>query len=104
MLGGGRSFKKKKKRNERANSPTRSGSGSARDTGVSSLSAHRLRLSGIRSAGAQQTVGHLFCLFFQAEDGIRDKLVTGVQTCALPISWMLGAKHGAAAVTNADTP
>src|SRR6266404_310967 len=28
------------------------------------------------------------CLFFffQAEDGIRDKLVTGVQTCALPIS------------------
>ena len=26
--------------------------------------------------------------FFQAEDGIRDKLVTGVQTCALPISWV----------------
>src|SRR4029078_12181143 len=25
-------------------------------------------------------------LFCQAEDGIRDKLVTGVQTCALPIS------------------
>ena len=24
--------------------------------------------------------------FFQAEDGIRDRLVTGVQTCALPIS------------------
>src|SRR5687767_15938913 len=24
--------------------------------------------------------------FFQAEDGIRDKLMTGVQTCALPIS------------------
>src|SRR3990170_6201310 len=24
-------------------------------------------------------------LFFQAEDGIRDDLVTGVQTCALPI-------------------
>src|SRR5207247_5458731 len=24
-------------------------------------------------------------LFFQAEDGIRDPLVTGVQTCALPI-------------------
>src|SRR6266849_4804191 len=24
--------------------------------------------------------------FFQAEDGIRDPLVTGVQTCALPIS------------------
>src|ERR1041384_8669535 len=27
----------------------------------------------------------LCCFFFQAEDGIRDKLVTGVQTCALPI-------------------
>src|SRR5258708_30720418 len=28
-----------------------------------------------------------FLFFFQAEDGIRDDLVTGVQTCALPISW-----------------
>src|SRR6266404_6946126 len=27
----------------------------------------------------------LIFFFFQAEDGIRDKLVTGVQTCALPI-------------------
>src|SRR5438105_10223954 len=27
-----------------------------------------------------------FVFFFQAEDGIRDPLVTGVQTCALPIS------------------
>src|SRR5207237_8487289 len=26
------------------------------------------------------------CFFFQAEDGIRDSSVTGVQTCALPIS------------------
>src|SRR5256885_8575945 len=26
--------------------------------------------------------------FFQAEDGIRDYKVTGVQTCALPISWL----------------
>src|SRR3989441_12703300 len=39
--------------------------------------------------------------FFQAEDGIRDKLVTGVQTCALPIyerttgmHWQT-QKHGA---------
>src|SRR3989441_8171204 len=29
----------------------------------------------------------VFFFFFQAEDGIRDKLVTGVQTCALPISF-----------------
>src|SRR5437762_8730216 len=28
----------------------------------------------------------MFFFFFQAEDGIRDTSVTGVQTCALPIS------------------
>src|SRR5207248_5769168 len=28
----------------------------------------------------------IFYFFFQAEDGIRDRTVTGVQTCALPIS------------------
>src|SRR3989442_9605802 len=33
------------------------------------------------------TVRCVFCFFFfQAEDGIRDADVTGVQTCALPIS------------------
>src|SRR5699024_12152752 len=31
--------------------------------------------------------GHMMVIFFfQAEDGIRDRNVTGVQTCALPIS------------------
>src|SRR5258708_18506239 len=41
----------------------------------------------------------MFCcfFFFQAEDGIRDDLVTGVQTCALPIS------HGTAHVTLTDS-
>ena len=29
--------------------------------------------------------GRWSIFFFQAEDGIRDDLVTGVQTCALPI-------------------
>src|SRR2546422_6381581 len=29
---------------------------------------------------------YLIFFFFQAEDGIRDVAVTGVQTCALPIS------------------
>src|SRR2546427_7706982 len=46
-----------------------------------------------------------FFFFFQAEDGIRDLTVTGVQTCALPI-WCLaqpgpggrtGPGHGGAA-------
>src|SRR5205823_10416887 len=32
--------------------------------------------------------------FFQAEDGIRDKLVTGVQTCALPISMPRNTRRG----------
>ena len=30
-------------------------------------------------------VQDVFFFFFQAEDGIRDHCVTGVQTCALPI-------------------
>src|SRR2546425_6257562 len=48
-----------------------------------------------------------FFFFFQAEDGIRDKLVTGVQTCALPISGAMprmagpgGGKDAAARGTN----
>ena len=32
-----------------------------------------------------ETVLNSFHFFFQAEDGIRDTSVTGVQTCALPI-------------------
>src|SRR3954449_9470403 len=41
-----------------------------------------------RRLGRRCNVGSLlvFCVFFQAEDGIRDESVTGVQTCALPIS------------------
>src|SRR6266566_7621204 len=37
-----------------------------------------------------------FFFFFQAEDGIRDYKVTGVQTCALPISpsWEYGLAEG----------
>src|SRR5258708_37689583 len=45
--------------------------------------------------------------FFQAEDGIRDDLVTGVQTCALPIyAWFAGFQPTLAAVSwiGYDTP
>src|SRR2546421_9242806 len=35
----------------------------------------------------------LVFFFFQAEDGIRDLIVTGVQTCALPIFGFIGAKR-----------
>src|SRR5438874_7439320 len=37
----------------------------------------------------------IFCFFFQAEDGIRDLYVTGVQTCALPIyGFVFGTEWG----------
>src|SRR6266404_4203330 len=39
--------------------------------------------------------------FFQAEDGIRDKLVTGVQTCALPISSLARSSRLRASVRSA---
>src|SRR5256885_3510105 len=44
--------------------------------------------------------------FFQAEDGIRDYKVTGVQTCALPISHEVGWFHDhiEAGVTYANRP
>src|SRR2546421_8122346 len=43
------------------------------------------------SGGPTSTTLSPLCFFFQAEDGIRDLIVTGVQTCALPISVVLGA-------------
>ena len=36
----------------------------------------------------------LFFFFFQAEDGIRDSPVTGVQTCALPICTFISTFRG----------
>src|SRR6266496_4638825 len=42
----------------------------------------------------------VFFFFFQAEDGIRDLYVTGVQTCALPISVRRAAER---AVVGAST-
>src|SRR5438552_11836621 len=46
-------------------------------------------MQGIRSEGfgpsEEFSIPEATAFFFQAEDGIRDDLVTGVQTCALPI-------------------
>src|SRR5207249_7462380 len=46
--------------------------------------------------------------FFQAEDGIRDRNVTGVQTCALPISERPGpgrrGRHGRRLGLSLDPP
>src|SRR5256885_11333220 len=45
----------------------------------------RVRRAMIVAKDSQHLYG-LWYFFFQAEDGIRDYKVTGVQTCALPIS------------------
>src|SRR5438034_7035239 len=44
-----------------------------------------------------------FFFFFQAEDGIRDHCVTGVQTCALPISASCGAPRSRAGRASAGS-
>src|SRR5207244_10007533 len=48
------------------------------------VSSHTSRLHAPPRSSLQRRHGSLF--FFQAQDGIRDDLVTGLQTCALPIS------------------
>src|SRR5205085_7996813 len=42
--------------------------------------------------------------FFQAEDGIRDLTVTGVQTCALPILALPGARAPAPVCSRPEAP
>src|SRR5438105_3307556 len=49
------------------------------------------------------TMFTLALFFFQAEDGIRDPLVTGVQTCALPISPASDAAARTPARTDSST-
>src|SRR2546427_945226 len=45
---------------------------------------------------------YFFFFFFQAEDGIRDLTVTGVQTCALPI-WLCTRKMALAITASSST-
>src|SRR5689334_24189369 len=56
----------------------------AKDAG-SDERADRRSSEGVVEWGAVR--GQCLFFFFQAEDGIRDGTVTGVQTCALPISF-----------------
>src|SRR5256885_4211356 len=53
--------------------------------GVTVRIANHLDAEGGKPIGSGDAV-HRKVFFFQAEDGIRDYKVTGVQTCALPIS------------------
>src|SRR5256886_8477060 len=47
-------------------------------------------------------LGLCLFFFFQAEDGIRDLTVTGVQTCALPISLSAGPRIFAVAAPDTN--
>src|SRR5438874_2975185 len=59
----------------------------AANSGRSTTWTSRQLMSSAASAVAPATTWSFVLLFFfQAEDGIRDLYVTGVQTCALPIS------------------
>src|SRR5258708_23613874 len=64
----------------------------------------------MRRVGAKWTGEHRiviydrFFFFFQAEDGIRDDLVTGVQTCALPISWVYRSYRGVSRTNRIGRP
>src|SRR5699024_12096775 len=51
------------------------------------------RLSPLFSPSPRLSTSSVFFFFFQAEDGIRDRNVTGVQTCALPISAVLSCPN-----------
>src|SRR2546421_650286 len=66
---------------------------------------HKLELSpkSVHIMGSMERIcwqlrASVLIFFFQAEDGIRDLIVTGVQTCALPISRGGGQLHLASRV------
>src|SRR5262249_58928811 len=69
---------------------------------LSLLFRHTQCVSSITILITSSSCFYTFCLFvcfffFQAEDGIRDWSVTGVQTCALPISARNGGRSRAPA-------
>src|ERR1019366_8287316 len=97
--GGARFFKKKKKKiyDTTCNVPpwrlARDAGQDRRDARATGTDPER---DAARLSGKKDVL--FFVIFFQAEDGIRDWSVTGVQTCALPISHRfhaLGSPHQA---------
>src|SRR2546430_12585381 len=66
------------------------------------------RQRSIAFAPAFRQLDILVLIFFQAEDGIRDLTVTGVQTCALPISvnqiWCSGLDRSPASFETPASP
>src|SRR5256886_8007152 len=57
----------------------------------------RQNLNETTETSANADSDHYIFFFFQAEDGIRDLTVTGVQTCALPISTKSNGASGCCA-------
>src|SRR5256886_11485382 len=58
----------------------------------------------IKSTSRAQDLLYAYVFFFQAEDGIRDLTVTGVQTCALPICGTSGPVVASAAPSEVGSP
>src|SRR5437867_50883 len=80
---------------------------SGRRSGIRSFSMPSIGLDGRAAAplvGATVERRASPSFFFQAEDGIRDRTVTGVQTCALPISAGRAARVPAPGVATAVAP
>src|SRR5256884_4094485 len=68
------------------------------------LSRSRLYLLMEMRQGIGKRIHCVFFFFFQAEDGIRDVAVTGVQTCALPISSKARKRLSVVAPINTTPP
>src|SRR5689334_1434884 len=84
-----RSRKKATRQNSLRRSPAQS-----RSTTRYSSAAGTSRWCAATSAGTTLAPGvHWVDFFFQAKDGIRAGTVTGVQTCALPISFVVRAQQ-----------
>src|SRR5687768_17959410 len=64
------------------------------------------RLNHVPFRGGGPAMNELVGFFFQAEDGIRDVAVTGVQTCALPIcpTKIFGARSSRRRCDRSDRP
>src|SRR2546429_1303514 len=60
-----------------------------RKEGMRELAGSDRRCGRVKLLGERLRTELKFFFFFQAEDGIRDVAVTGVQTCALPICFRM---------------
>src|SRR5256885_3446083 len=67
----------------------------ANRTEAPNAAAHGYKTIGDIMRALNPLEGEFYRVFFQAEDGIRDYKVTGVQTCALPISDLVKTSHSA---------